>query len=44
MAAVMPSEAHDCDEPEKVLSNWRNLSPNPSRGRIVGDWEVSANA
>jgi hypothetical protein len=35
MAIVMPSEAHDCDESEKVLSNRQNLSPNASRGRIV---------
>jgi hypothetical protein len=40
MAIVMPSEAHDCDESEKVLSNRQNLSPNASRGRIVGNWEV----
>jgi hypothetical protein len=41
MAIVMPSEAHDCDEPEKVLSNGRNLSPNTSRGRIVADSDMT---
>ena len=35
MAIVMLSEAQDCDEPERVLSNGRNLSPIASCGRFV---------
>ena len=37
MAIVMLSEAQDCDEPERVLSNRRNLSPIASCSRFVAD-------
>ena len=40
MAVVMLSEAQDCDEPERVLSNGRNLSPIASCGRFVGNSEA----
>ena len=36
MAIVMLPEAKDCDEPEWVLQNGRNLSPIASRGRSAG--------